>query len=159
MASVGIELSKHFPVAVRPIFNRSAHRPPVKIPMFSMNLLTNSQRPATSPMPIFRYTFNKMIERLVSVEPSTRHNKKYKATVKSIKTGKTRIIHFGDSRYPQYKDSTPSGRYAKKNHNDKARRQRYFMRHSGTTSKTKAIQIERKSGKYSAKLLSHMYLW
>ena len=100
-----------------------------------------------------------MKERLVSLEASRRANKKYKATVRSKETGKTRVIHFGHSSYPQFRDSTPLRKFSKKDHGDKKRRQAYFSRHSGTTSKVEAIRKEKRSGKYSAKLLSHMYLW
>ena len=100
-----------------------------------------------------------MDETIVSIEASKRANKKYKATVRSKQTGKTRVIHFGHSSYPQFRDSTPLRKYSSKDHGDKKRRQAYFSRHSGTSSKHKAVQKERKSGKYSARLLSHMYLW
>ena len=100
-----------------------------------------------------------MKERLVSLEASRRANKKYKATVRSKETGKTRVIHFGHSSYPQFRDSTPLRKFSEKDHGDKKRRQAYFSRHSGTTSKVEAIRKEKRSGKFSAKLLSHMYLW
>ena len=39
--------------------------------------------------------------------------------------------------------------------------QRYYSRHSGTKSRLKAIEKETKKGKgyYTAKILSHKYLW
>lgn len=100
-------------------------------------------------------------ERLVKIQISKRKNKKYVATVIDKKTKKTRLIHFGDKRYQQYKDSTPIKKYSNKNHNDTLRRKNYFKRHSGTPLKTKALQIEWKKskGKFNAKILSHKYLW
>ena len=39
--------------------------------------------------------------------------------------------------------------------------QRYFLRHSGTKKRSKAIEKEKKNSKgyYTPKLLSHLYLW
>ena len=79
--------------------------------------------------------------------------------VKNKKTGKTRIINFGSAINEQYFDSTPLKLYSDKNHNDPKRRQNYFNRFSGTKYKTQAIKIERAKGKYTPKLLSHMFLW
>ena len=87
--------------------------------------------------------------------------KKYTAIVKNKKTKKTRKIHFGDRRYQQYKDRTPLKLYRKKNHNTRKRMQNYFSRHSGTKKRGKAIKKEKRKskGKYTAKILSHIYLW
>jgi DNA-binding Xre family transcriptional regulator len=87
--------------------------------------------------------------------------KKYTAFIKNNKTQKQRVIHFGDSRYPQFKDRTPLKLYAHKNHNTRKRMQNYYSRHSGTPNRKKAIIKERKVGKglYTAKILSHEYLW
>jgi len=74
---------------------------------------------------------------------------------------KIRILHFGDRRYPQYKDRTPLKLYAKNNHNTRKRMQNYFSRHSGTRNRKKAIEKEIKfsKGYYTPKILSHVYLW
>jgi len=87
--------------------------------------------------------------------------KKYTAFIKNKKTKKVRIIHFGDRRYQQYKDRTKLGLYKHKNHGTRKRRQNYFSRHSGTKHKGEAIEKEQRhsKGHYSAKILSHKYLW
>lgn len=72
-------------------------------------------------------------------------NKKYSVYVKSdTKSGK-KLIHFGDSRFSQYKDKL--GEYSNLDHNDKKRRDLYYKRHGKATSKD------------SAKYFSHKYLW
>ena len=70
-------------------------------------------------------------------------NKKYSVYV--IKGDKKRLIHFGDSRYEQFKDKI--GHYSSLDHNDKERRKRYYQRHGQTTDKN------------SAKYWSHKILW
>ena len=100
-----------------------------------------------------------MIEQLVKIEKSKAMNKKYAAIVFNKITKKLRRINFGDSRYENFKDSTGLGLFTSKNHGDRKRRKAYFMRHSGVSTKIKAVKKERLSGKYSAKLLSHMFLW
>jgi len=51
-------------------------------------------------------------------------------------------IHFGDKRYQHYRDSTPLRHYHALDHGDAARRQGYFLRHSGYRSKYKSIANE-----------------
>ena len=87
--------------------------------------------------------------------------KKYTATVKNKKTKKTRILHFGDKNYEQFKDRTNLGIYSHKNHGDKRRQENYYNRHSGEKNRKKAIakEIRRGDGYYTPKLLSHKYLW
>ena len=70
-------------------------------------------------------------------------------------------IHFGDSRYEQYRDSSGLGIYTHLNHGDKSRRKRYFLRHSGLSSKKEAIkkELKKSKGKLNARILSHIYLW
>jgi type IV secretory pathway TraG/TraD family ATPase VirD4 len=87
--------------------------------------------------------------------------KKYTAHVRDKKTKKTRKIHFGDRRYQQYKDRTDLKLYAKKNHGTRKRMQNYYNRHSGTKNRKKAIdkEIKESDGFYTAKILSHQYLW
>ena len=58
-------------------------------------------------------------------EKSNRKNKKLMTKVEV--DGKTKTIHFGDSRYQHYKDKT--GIWSKLDHNDKVRRKNYHMRH------------------------------
>ncbi len=70
-------------------------------------------------------------------------NKKYSVYVK--KDGKTRLIHFGDSRYEQFKDKI--GEYKNLDHGDKKRRDKYYARHGKTDDKN------------SAKYWSHKILW
>ena len=62
-------------------------------------------------------------------------NKKYSVYV--LKDGKKRIIHFGDSRYGQFKDKL--GHYKKLDHNDPKRKKNYFQRHGRTTDKNTAL--------------------
>ena len=100
-----------------------------------------------------------MKETIVRIEKATAKNKKYSAFVKNKITKKIRKINFGDNRYGQYKDSTPLKLYSSKNHADKKRRKNYFTRHSGVPTKAQALAKERKNGIYTAKLLSHLYLW
>ncbi len=72
-------------------------------------------------------------------------NKKYSVYVKAdTKSGK-KLIHFGDSRFSQYKDKL--GEYSNLDHNDKKRRDLYYKRHGKATSKD------------TAKYFSHKYLW
>ena len=87
--------------------------------------------------------------------------KKYTATVKNKKTKKTRILHFGDKNYQQFKDRTTLGIYTHKNHGDKRRQENYYNRHSGEKNRKKAIakEIRHSEGYYTPKLLSHKFLW
>jgi len=102
----------------------------------------------------------KMKEKIITFKKGP-FPKKYTAIIKNNKTKKERVIHFGDSRYPQFKDRTPLKLYAHKNHDTRKRMQNYYSRHSGTRNRRKAIIKERNVGKglYTAKILSHEYLW
>jgi hypothetical protein len=71
-------------------------------------------------------------------------NKKYSVYVKGS-NGNPRLIHFGDSRYQQFKDKI--GDYKHLDHGDKQRRKNYYSRHGKATSKD------------SAKYWSHKILW
>ena len=104
--------------------------------------------------------FYNMKERIINFKRGTNH-KKYKAIIENKKSGKKRTLQFGDNRYEQYKDSTGLGLYTHKNHSDLQRRRNYFNRHSGVSSKSKALDIEIKKSKgvYTPKILSHKYLW
>ena len=70
-------------------------------------------------------------------------NKKYSVFV--MKDGKKRLIHFGDSRYQQYRDKI--GDYKHLDHNDKKRKDLYYKRHGSSNDRT------------SPKYYSHKYLW
>ncbi len=87
--------------------------------------------------------------------------KKYAATVLSPETGKTRIINFGGLGYAQYKDRTKLGLYSHLDHGDRARMGRYFLRHSGTRNRRRALEKEKRKshGLYNPKILSHELLW
>tara|TARA_R110001592_G_scaffold104473_6_gene293935 strand:- start:949 stop:1212 length:264 start_codon:yes stop_codon:yes gene_type:complete len=72
-------------------------------------------------------------------------NKKYSVYVKSDNKNGKKLIHFGDSRYGQFKDKL--GHYKSKDHGDPKRKKAYYDRHG------KAV------GKDNAKYFSHKYLW
>ncbi len=67
-------------------------------------------------------------------------NKKYSVYIKGGK-----LIHFGDSRYGQFKDKL--GHYSHLDHNDPKRKKSYYSRHGKATSKD------------TAKYWSHKILW
>ncbi len=71
-------------------------------------------------------------------------NKKYSVYVKG-KNDKPKLIHFGDSRYEQFKDKL--GHYKTKDHGDAKRKKAYYDRHGQTNDKN------------SAKYWSHKILW
>ena len=102
-----------------------------------------------------------MLERIISILPSNRKNKKYVAKVENLETKKTRKIHFGSTSYQQYKDRTPQEFYKELNHLDKKRRKSYFQRHSGVKTKKEALEkeIRESGGLFNAKILSHKFLW
>ena len=79
--------------------------------------------------------------------PSSAKNKKYSVYV--IKDNKRRLIHFGDSRYGQFKDKL--GHYSHLDHNDKARRASYYKRHGPTTDKN--------TSRYYVNLLDEATRW
>ena len=67
-------------------------------------------------------------------------NKKYSVYVKGDK-----LIHFGDSRYGQFKDKL--GKYSHLDNKDPKRKKAYYARHGKATSKD------------TAKYWSHKILW
>ena len=77
-----------------------------------------------------------------TIRPSWRKFKKYAATLRD-----GRVVHFGDSRYGQYRDKTRSGTYAAMDHGDDTRKKNYYARHG------------KKAGKHTAKWFAHKYLW
>jgi len=100
-----------------------------------------------------------MQETIVRIEKATAKNKKYAAFVKNKTSKKIRKINFGSSINEQYKDSTPLKIYALKDHGDKKRRKQYFQRFSNVPTKAEAVKKEKAKNVYTAKLLSHLYLW
>ena len=83
----------------------------------------------------------------VKFEKSNNKNKKYKAILKDDK-GSFKSVHFGDTRYQQYKDTTGLGEYTHLDHNDDKRRRLYKSRHEKT-----------RHNKHSASWFSDNYLW
>ena len=71
-------------------------------------------------------------------------NKKYSVYVKSDK-GNPKLIHFGDSRYGQFKDKL--GHYSHLDHNDAQRKKNYYSRHGPEQNKN------------TARFWSHKILW
>lgn len=63
-----------------------------------------------------------------NLKKSTRRNKKYMADV-IINNKSYKNKHFGDSRYGQYKDSTPLRLYCHLDNNDLARKRLFHSRH------------------------------
>jgi hypothetical protein len=74
---------------------------------------------------------------------SSAKNKKYSVYV--MKNGKKRLLHFGDSRYGQFKDKL--GEYKHLDHGDPKRKKNYYARHGKATDKN------------TAKYWSHRVLW
>lgn len=102
-----------------------------------------------------------MKETIIRFTRAANPAKKYTAYVRHHVTHKVRKVSFGASEYEQYKDSTPLHLYSSRNHLDAKRRRNYYSRHSKTSSKKQAIkrEIQKSSGLYTPKLLSHLYLW
>ena len=96
-------------------------------------------------------------ERVVRITKSPKKGKKYRATVSN--GTKLRSIDFGDLNYEHYHDNI--GMFSRLNHRDTKRRRAYFMRHSGVSTKTKALEKEKRisKGRLNARILSHTYLW
>lgn len=135
---------------------------------YDQHILKKECKSNSMPMKLFRKNQKgggkrkkRMKERIVTIKKSNRKEKKYMAIVKNIKTNVTRIIHFGASDYPQYKDRTTLKLYKRKNHNDRKRMRNYFSRHSGISNRNKAIYKEKNKSNYyyTPKILSHIYLW
>ena len=99
-----------------------------------------------------------MVHVIVRIERARAQNKKYTAIVRDSSTGRERRVNFGDSRYQQFRDSTPLRLYSGSDHGDAKRRRAYFMRHSGVATKDAAVKKETLRG-ITPRLLSHMYLW
>ena len=84
-------------------------------------------------------------------EKSTRKNKKYMVVSPSGKK-----IHFGDTRYSHYRDSTPLKLYSHLDHNDKERRKNYLKRAKGIKNKSGDLTYKDKE---SANYYAVKYLW
>lgn len=80
-------------------------------------------------------------------------NKKYSVRIKTDE-GKTKLIHFGDSRMQQFKDKL--GHYSDLDHGDKERRRRYLARAKGIKDKNGNLTWKNKN---SANYYSIKYLW
>lgn len=65
--------------------------------------------------------------KVLEILPPSQKHKKYKALV--VINGEQKMIHFGDSRYQHYKDTTPLKHWSHLNHNDLERRKQYHIRH------------------------------
>ena len=102
-----------------------------------------------------------MEENILEIIKSKNINKKYTAIIINNNTGNKREISFGARGYKQYKDSTKLKLYSKSNHFNNKRRENYYLRFSKTKFKQSAIfkEVTKSGGKYTAKILSHKYLW
>ena len=80
---------------------------------------------------------------------SMKKHKKYYALLENKKNKSKVKVHFGDSRFFQYFDSTGKGYYSHKNHLDKKRQKNYIARHKGFI----------KNGYYSSGFFSMRFLW
>lgn len=95
------------------------------------------------------------MEDLYKIKKSTRKHKKYMVLVKG-KGKRFKTIHFGDTRYQHFKDTTPLQLYKKLNHFDSDRRERYLKRARGI--KNKAGELTHKD-KNSPNYYSIKFLW
>ena len=77
---------------------------------------------------------------MVKLKKSTRKNKKYMVLHKG------KWIHFGDTRYQQFKDQTMLKLYSHLDHGDVRRKKLYYARHGPAKPGT-------------AKYFAHKYLW
>lgn len=87
--------------------------------------------------------------KLIEFKRSTVKNKKYMAILKNKETQKVVKVHFGDSRYEHFKDTTGLGLYKHLDHNDESRRTKFRSRHNGFI----------KQDSYSPAFFSVEYLW
>lgn len=73
---------------------------------------------------------------MVQFKKSTRKNKKYAA-----KTPSGKWVHFGDTRYQQYRDITGLGLYSHLDHKDPKRRVAYRKRHGAIKLKSGKLAV------------------
>ncbi len=71
-------------------------------------------------------------------------------------TPRGRTIHFGDTRYQHYRDSTGLGLYSHLDHRDPVRRANYRRRHSAIKTKDGSLAYKDKE---QAAYYSWTYLW
>ena len=95
-----------------------------------------------------------MEKELYKIFKSSAKNKKYSVYV--MKDGKKTLIHFGDTRYQHFKDSTPLKIYSNLDHNDKERRESYLKRAKGIKNKECNITWNDKN---TANYYSVKFLW
>lgn len=87
----------------------------------------------------------------MNFQRSTRKNKKY-----SVISPNGKVIHFGDTRYQHYKDTTPLALYSHLDHLDKNRRDNYRSRHKSIMLKNgKPAYLDKEQPSY----YSFRYLW
>jgi hypothetical protein len=79
---------------------------------------------------------------MYTILKSTRKFKKYMA----VFADKT-VVHFGDNRYGQYKDTTKLKLYSRLDHKDPKRKDSYYARHGVDAAL------------YTPHWFSHKYLW
>jgi hypothetical protein len=84
----------------------------------------------------------------VTITKSTKQFKKLRAQFKNPKTGNVNTIHFGDNRYPHYKDKT--GIWKSKDTNDATRRRLYRERHAKDLETSEPV---------TAGILAYKILW
>jgi len=87
-------------------------------------------------------------------KPFVSKSKGKKYSVRVLKDGKPKLIHFGDSSMGHYFDKL--GHYKNLNHNDKERRRVYLARAKGIKDKNGNITWRNKN---SANYYSIRYLW
>ena len=91
---------------------------------------------------------------LYKIFKSKNKNKKYSVYV--MKNGKKTLIHFGDKRYQQFRDTTPLRLYKKLDHMDNDRRRRYLQRSRKITNKKGELTHKDKN---SSNYYSIKFLW
>lgn len=89
--------------------------------------------------------------RLLGFEKSTRRNKKYAGILSNGKK-----VHFGDSRFGQYRDRTGLGLYSSKDTMDPDKREAYKSRHSRILNE---FGIPFAEIKFTPAWFSMNYLW
>jgi hypothetical protein len=95
------------------------------------------------------------MDELYKIKKSTRKFKKYMVLVKG-KSGRPKTIHFGDTRYQHFKDTTPLALYKNLNHFDTKRRERYLKRAKGIKNKAGELTYKDRN---SSNYYSVRFLW
>lgn len=81
-------------------------------------------------------------------EKSSNPKKKYDAWLMNVHTKEMKKISFGSAIHQQFRDQTPLKLYSHLDHNDSVRRKAYYARHGKADPNY-----------FSAKMLSHTFLW